>query len=313
MEKPSVAVVGLGAIGTVLAAALLGNDPETMLVVRNARQRDEIRKDGITITGQLNCRVQVKNLFDGLAGLKEKNPALILICTKTFDLLPLLDCLKDVVGENTRIVSTQNGLGTEDVIAARFGAGSVLRMSLNFGASLTGACSAHVNFFNPPNHLGSLVSQNRNIGLMAARLFSNGGLYTECVDDIKLHVWKKMIMKSTMASICAVTGKTIRQALELPATKEIADACFREALAVARAMGWDIGCDYLTRATEYLEKVGVHKDSMCVDIANKTQTEIDFLGGKIVEYGRQTGVPTPHFATMTNLVRAMEQDYLRAS
>ena len=80
---------------------------------------------------------------------------------------------------------------------------------------------------------------------------------------------------------------------------------------MAKAKGYDLGEDYLTQAMAYLEKVGLHKDSMCVDIANRTQTEIDFLGGKVVEYGRETGIPTPHYLTMTNLVRAMEHDYMR--
>ena len=49
---------------------------------------------------------------------------------------------------------------------------------------------------------------------------------------------------------------------------------------------------------------------MCFDIANKTRTEIDFLGGKVVEYGRETGVPTPIFAALSNLVKALEDNYL---
>ena len=79
---------------------------------------------------------------------------------------------------------------------------------------------------------------------------------------------------------------------------------------VAKAMGYDLGEDYLKDAMAYLSNVGMHKDSMCYDIANKTPTEIDFLGGKIVEYGRQKGVPTPFYVTMTNLVKSMEDSYL---
>ena len=165
-------------------------------------------------------------------------------------------------------------------------------------------------FFNRPNYLGGLIPENREMGLRMAEFLSAGGLDTAFVDDIKLYVWKKMIMKCTMASICAVTDKTIKEALSFPPTREIADACFEECLAVAKAKGYDLGKDYLTQALDYLKKVGVHKDSMCFDIANKTRTEIDFLGQKVVEYGRETGVPTPCYATMANLVKAMENKYL---
>ena len=119
-----------------------------------------------------------------------------------------------------------------------------------------------------------------------------------------------MIMKCTMASICAVTDKTIKGALDFPPTREIAEACFKEVLAVAKAKGYDLGEDYLEQALAYLEKVGVHKDSMCHDIANKTPTEIDFLGGKVVEYAREMGISVPFYAAMTNLVKAIEDNYL---
>jgi len=62
----------------------------------------------------------------------------------------------------------------------------------------------------------------------------------------------------------------------------------------------------------YLAKVGVHRDSMCFDIANKAPTEIDFLGGKIVQYGRLKNIPTPFFVAMTNMVKALENNYSAA-
>ena len=119
-------------------------------------------------------------------------------------------------------------------------------------------------------------------------------------------------MKCTMASICAVTNKTIKETLEFPPTREIANACFKEALAVAGAMGYEPEEDYIEQAVGYLQKAGVHRDSMCFDIENKTPTEIDFLGGKIVDYARQKGVPTPLFMAMTNLVKAIESNYLQS-
>lgn len=310
MEDLRIAVVGIGATGAVLAAALLSRNPETMLVGRRAVQREELRKNGITVSGELNYHVPVLNVYEQIQDLKDQNPNLVFIATKTFHLPPVLDALKGIFQPGMKIVSTHNGLGTEDVIAEVFGADAVFRMSLNYGASLKGPGEVGVAFFNRPNPLGALALENRPLCSSIAGLLTAGGLDTECVDDIKFHVWKKMIMKCTMASICAVTDKTIREALEFPPTREIAEGCFAEVLAIARAKGYDLGEDYLNTALVYLEKVGIHKDSMCVDIANRTRTEIDFLGGKVVEYGKETGIATPYYSTMTNLVKAMESKYL---
>lgn len=309
MDDLRIAVVGIGATGTVLAAALLSQHPETILVSPRQELGEHLLKNGLRVSGALNYQVPVRRFCTRIEKCAQDKPRLIFLATKTFHLPQLLQELKGVFAEGTKIVSTHNGLGTEDVIAEAFGADAALRMSLNYGVSLKGPGEVEVAFFNRPNPLGALSPENRETGMQIAGILTAGGLDTEFVDDIKLHVWKKMVMKCTMASICAVTDMTIKDALELPPTRAIADACFAEVLAVARAKGYDLGADYLTQALAYLERVGVHKDSMCVDIANKTRTEIDFLGGKVVEYGKETGVPTPCYATMANLVRAMEDKY----
>jgi len=310
MGKHRMAIIGVGATGTVLAAAILSKYPETVLVGRNPAGGDKLLSRGLKVTGAISCQTPVINFVSKIKELKDSNPDLIFLATKTFHLDRILKVLEDIYRPGTKIISTQNGLGTEDLIADKFGAGTALRMSLNFGVSLKAIGEAETAFFNRPNHLGSLNPENRDLGLEIANLLTDCGLDTEFVDDIKHFVWKKMVMKCTMASICAVTNKTIKEALEFAPTREIADACFKEALAVAGALGYDIGEDYLDQAVNYLMRAGVHRDSMCRDIENQMPTEIDFLGGKVVEYARQKGVATPFFIAMTNMVKAIEDRYL---
>jgi 2-dehydropantoate 2-reductase len=310
MKGHRMAVVGIGATGSVLAAALLSKYPETFLIGRKPDLGIRSSEVGLNISGAITYRVAVKNYSTNLGALRDFNPSIIFLATKTFHLAKILEDLKAVFKPGIKIISTQNGLGTEDLIGEKFGKESAFRMSLNYGVALKSPSEAQVAFFNKPNYLGCLAKRNQQAGKQIAKLLTDCGLDTKFVDDIKLFVWKKMIMKCTLASICAVTDKSIKDALEYPPTREIADACFKEALAVAKAMGYDVGKEYLKQALAYLERVGVHKDSMCVDIANQTPTEIDFLGAKIVEYARANGISTPFYVTMTNLVKAIEDHYL---
>jgi 2-dehydropantoate 2-reductase len=310
MSEYQMAVIGPGATGTVLAAALLSKYPETILVGRKPDLGNSLREKGIIVSGEINYRVPVKNYVQHIQTLKNFSPNIIFICTKTFHLESVLKDLKKIFEPGMKVFSTQNGLGTEDLIADVFGAETAFRMSLNYGVALKGTAEVQAAFFNRPNHLGCLSAENRDLGEQVAEMLSGCGLDTQFVDDIKLFVWKKMIMKCTLAAIGAVTNRTIKESLDFPPTREIADACFTEALAVAKAMGYDLGEDYLIQALGYLEKVGGHKDSMCYDIENKTPTEIDFLGAKIVDYARAKGISVPSYTTMTNLIKAMEDSYL---
>jgi 2-dehydropantoate 2-reductase len=310
VKAPRMALIGAGATGSVLAAALLSKYPETVIVGRKPETGDVLGSKGLRISGALTYQIAVKNYITRIAALKDFHPTLIFLATKTFHLGDILLELKQVCEPGTRIVATQNGLGVEDFVGDNLGLATVFRMSLNFGAAMKGPGQVAVAFFNAPNHLGGFKQENRQLGFQIAQMLTDCGLNTDYVDDIKLFVWKKMIMKCTMASICAVTNKTIKDALEFPPTREVADACFQEAIAVARAMGYDFGGDYLEQALGYLEKVGVHRDSMCFDIDNKAPTEIDFLGAKIVAYARQKGIATPFYVAMTNMVKAIESNYL---
>lgn len=309
MNDHRMAVVGIGATGTILAGALVSRYPETFLVEQKREVAESLGQKGIRVSGALTYQVAVKNYSMDLKDLADFKPACIFLCCKTFHLADVLERLRDIFRPQMKIISTQNGLGPEDLIADKFGQESAFRMSLNYGATLKGPGDAEATFFNRPNHLGSMSEENQDFGSQLAAGLTDSGLDTEFVADIKLFVWKKMIMKCTMASICAVTNKTIKEALQYAPTREIADACFNEALTVARAMGYDLGEDYLKQALGYLEKVGAHKDSMCDDIKNQTPTEIDFLGAKIVEYAQSKGIATPFYSTMTNLVKAIEHRY----
>lgn len=311
MESQRIAVVGIGATGSVLAAALLRRRPDTILVARTEGLRQTLLTDGLRVSGALSYAVPAAHVAASIAELRALSPDVVFLCTKTFHLAGVLEELADVFRPGMTVVSAHNGLGPEDLIAERFGAAAALRMSLNYGAASRGPGEAEVAFFNRPNPLGALHPDGEGAAAALAALLTEGGLDTERVEDIKRFVWKKMVMKCTMASICAVTDRTIKGALEYPPTREIAEACFGEVLAVARAMGYDLGPDYATEILAYLEKVGIHKDSMCHDIAARRPTEIDFLGGKVVEYARQQGIAAPAYAVMTNLVRALEDAYLR--
>ena len=172
MDDLRIAVVGVGATGAVLAAALLNHDAETILVDPSPGLGEALSKNGIKISGEVNYNVPVRHFFDRIEKMKTLNPNLIFLSTKTFHLPRVLDELKSVFKAGTKIVSTHNGLGPEDVIAKAFGADAAFRMSLNYGVALKGPGEVEMGFFNRPNHLGSLTKENKTLGLRIADIFT---------------------------------------------------------------------------------------------------------------------------------------------
>ena len=311
MGSARMAVLGIGATGAVLAAALVQARPDTVLVASSPDKAQALRQNGLQVSGALSYQVPAELVKGGPAELAQDPPDIIILATKTFHLAKVLDDLAGVFRPGMKIVSAHNGLGTEDLIAERFEPEAALRMSLNYGVGMQSPGQVNVAFFNRPNHLGVVHPASQAAAQELAEALTQGGLDTLLVPDIKLFIWKKMIMKCTMANLCAVTDRTIRACLDDPPTRHIADTCFQEILAVAKAKGYDLGPDYLTQVMGYLDKVGAHKDSMCVDLANRQPTEIEFLGGKVCSYAQEASLAVPYYQVMTNLVRALENNYLK--
>ena len=79
---------------------------------------------------------------------------------------------------------------------------------------------------------------------------------------------------------------------------------------MAKTNGYDFGPEALDQFTSYLEKGGAHKPSMLIDVENKRPTEVDFMSGAIDRYGKMYRIPTPVNLTFTNLLKAVENQYL---
>jgi 2-dehydropantoate 2-reductase len=109
-----------------------------------------------------------------------------------------------------------------------------------------------------------------------------------------------------MNPVCAVTGMTMAQAMNDPIVFQIIDALIKEGVKVARANEISLGWDFYPYCMEYMKGGGDHKPSMLIDIEMKRRTEIDFMNGKLVEYGEQSGTETPYNITLRALVKALE-------
>jgi 2-dehydropantoate 2-reductase len=100
---------------------------------------------------------------------------------------------------------------------------------------------------------------------------------------------------------------TMRQALECAPTKELVLELGREAIGVAKSSGVRLPGKFLELCASYLGKAGHHKPSMLVDVETTGRTEIEFLNGKICEYGAKNKVPAPFHRAVAALVQGLER------
>ena len=313
-RKPTIGIVGLGPVGSILAAHLAKGRVDVVAEDIAKEVLVKVKKDGLKISGIRELSASIGKTAGSMAELAEFEPDIVFVATKACFLKPVLAELKPVYTPGMRVVSFQNGMDNERLIAESLGIDTAYRVVINYAGNLVGTGNARMNWFQPPNYVGAFKDGRYTTDettKYVAEALTTCGLDTEEASDIKKHVWEKVILNSALCSVCALTGQTMKGAMEFEFSRDLAVKVLEEGLKVAKVDGYDFGEGAVERFTGYLEKGGAHKPSMLVDVENGRRTEVDFLSGAIVGYGRRYGVETPVNMVLTGLLKALENKYLK--
>lgn len=305
-EKPAIAIIGIGPIGGILGAYLAKNQEDVVLVDVLKEHVDAIKKHGLTLSGIVDMNVQVEKLCYSISELEPFAVDLIFIAVKAPVLKKVIGEIKAICRPQTKIVSYQNGLDNERLVADVFGEENTLRVVINYAGGFVRNGVLKMTFFNKPNHIGTLSESADKNARNIAGMMTNAGLDTEFTPNIRKYEWEKVILNSALSPVCAITKLTMKQAMEFEGTRKIVEETLREGIAVAEADGYNFDANFFESCVSYLRKAGDHLPSMYHDIKNRKPTEIGFLNEKIAEHGKKYGIGTLYNSMITDLVRAIE-------
>ncbi len=308
MNKYRFGIVGIGPVGSIMAAHLAKAGHSVTLVDILKAHMDEIKKNGLTITGFKEMKVPFskKNLCYGIDELSDKNIDILFIAVKASVLPQILPMLRQVLKPVMTFVSLQNGLDNEELIAEEFGKENTLRIVVNYAGNLIDNGKVRMSFFNAPNYIGMIDSAAEKKAKELAEILTKSDIETTFTHEIKKYEWEKIILNAALSPVCALTRRTMKQMMEFKETRHLTEAILREGIKVAEANGFHFKDDFLEFCMNYLDKAGHHRTSMHVDIEKKNPTEIGFINDKIVKYGKAKGIPTPINSTIVSLIRGSE-------
>jgi len=206
------------------------------------------------------------------------------------------------------VISAQNGLGSEEIIAEHT-RGQVVRGTTFMSG--TKHSDTHVQYeldtatwlgpFEPRQTPGAVVRE-------AAELMSASGLKAEALPDARPAQWSKLIFNASVNGVSALTG--------LPHSPHFSDECdftslghllhelIDEGKRVAAAAGISLHEDPWA-----MNKIGAmtnHPPSMLYDVRRRLQTEVDFLSGAIAREAQRYGVPAPLHTMVYRLIKGKE-------
>lgn len=306
-KEPKIAIVGAGPVGGILGAHLAHAGHYVVLCDVLKNHLDAIKERGLTIKGVSELISRHDKLAYGISELTNfPEIDTIIIATKASVMPRFIPELAKVTQPGTRVISCQNGLGTEEFLAETFGPDNVLRIVVNYAGGLVGDGEIRMSFFNPPNYIGALTANGEPLARQMAEMMTEAGLETQFTPHIKRYEWEKVILNAALSPVCALTRKTMKDMMDFEVTELLVEGLLREGIKVAEATGVMFDEGFFEHCVQYLKKAGHHKTSMHVDIERGTPTEIDWINGKIVEHGHALGIETPYNSTITALIKGLE-------
>ena len=309
MSNQRVAVCGAGAMGGVLGAGMAQGGVDVILVDTWKEHVKAVRKDGLRIESADGVETVKVRATTELTGIDPVDLLIVLVkAPYTADVMRLAG---PALAPGAAVLSLQNGIGNEDIIAAAVGPERTLAGSMYFGGQVRGPGVVHCSARDAGLVVGAVDAAGRAAAEMACALLTQGGFNTKLDDDVLAIKWRKAMLNVGISAIASILGQPIRLAAEQPGVRQAMIASCEEALEVARRKGVALGddCD----AAQFISSgVDIHdtvqRASMCLDLEAGRPTEIEFINGAIVRLGQELGVPTPINTVITAAVRRLERE-----
>lgn len=309
MEK--IVVFGLGPVGSILSAHLLKSGKDVLLVDILKDRLLSYKEKGLSVKDPRNAisgdlTVYPEKIYFSAKDLPP-DIDIAFISTKTYSLDQVVKDISELPSPPKKLVIFQNGLDNEKPLIDLFGPEILFRSITNYGGVMTPDSEAEVTFFNRPNYIAPIDKANDKKARELAALLTDAGIETEYTEELKKTEWEKAILNSCLAPISAATGLTMKEVMDDEELNHVVANLLQEGVEVGEKAGIHFTDGFFDRCMSYLSKGGYHKPSMQLDIERGQRTEIDFLNGRIIEYGDKLGHPVPHHRMITAVIKGLEK------
>jgi 2-dehydropantoate 2-reductase len=315
-------IAGAGAIGAYIGARMAQAGFDVTLFARGPHLR-AMQDQGVqvkSIDGDFIARPAI------VGSLDEAGPVdVVFLGVKAHSLPKLAPQLKPVLGPETTVVSTQNGipwwyfenfdgewkgLRLERVdpggaISAAIEAQRVVGSIVYFSTEITApGVIQHIegNRISLGEPDGTRSERCRRI----AEALVASGLRAPITTRIRHEIWVKVLGNASLNPVSALTRATLVQMVRDPGVCSLIRNIMQEVESVSRKLGMELPVSIDQRIAG-AEKVGEHKTSMLQDLEAARPIELEALVGAVVELGERLGLPMPYTRTVYSCTRLLAE------
>ena len=308
-----IAVIGVGAMGSIYAGLLADAGNEVWAIDTNETHLGAIRDNGLRVEGASGDRV-IQQLYVSDRAQDAGLCDLVIIATKASGVESAARSVAPFLGDESIVLTIQNGLGAIERIERYLPRKKILvGVAGGFGASMKAPGHVHhngmelVRIGEPDGGLTDRVSQ-------VVSVWYKAGFTVKGYDDIQQLIWEKFVCNVTFSAPCTVFGCAIEGVMQDSYAWSIAVGCGLEAYDVSQAKGIRLSfCEPREYITQFGLKMPKAKPSMLLDHLQRQPSEIDAINGMVPVVGAEVGVKAPYNEVVSAIVKSREQSFLRCA
>lgn len=287
-----IVVMGTGGVGGYFGGRLAAAGADVSFIARGAHLA-AIRDSGLRIESPLgDAHLTDVGATDDPAEIGPVD--LVVFATKLYDVESAGNLCKPLIGENTLVVSFLNGVDSEEALASILGdshvAGGVAYISAEIGEP--GLIRHHSQFARLV--FGTMDGSASPLLEQFLQLCQTAGIDAALEADIAVPIWRKFALLASLAAVTCLTRLPIGPIRDEPASWRMAQDAIREVVAVAKAVGVDIGDDAVDATIKTMSGLpdGM-KASMLFDLERGNRLEVDWLSGTVFRLARAHDLDVP--------------------
>ena len=316
-----IAVIGAGAIGSVIGGLLCKAGEDVTLIGRKSHV-DAINQNGLILEGQSGKTVIQVKAAENL----DFKPDLALLTVKAQDVESSVRKVRLFLS-GIQVVTMQNGVQSDDQVAGLLGKENIISSVVLFNGQFLepGKASYSMALSKTALLIGEPFG-NKGNRLQSLSALLNKALPTDISEDIRASALDQAHLKFANTAVPAVTGLPVSGKLPIPQIRELNINLMKEGLEVVKKAGIKTApipgfplslietmakmplAESSSMMKNIIESLGKEPilGSTLQSIKRGKSTEVDYLNGEIVNLGKKMGIPTPANSLMVELVHQVE-------
>jgi 2-dehydropantoate 2-reductase len=317
-------IVGAGAVGAYIGAKMGRAGYDVTLHARGPHLR-AMQQNGVRVVSADDDFLARPTVVGDLSEAGAVD--VVFLCVKAHGLPQLAPFLAPVLGPETTVVSTQNGIpwwyfqGQDGAYSGmhleRVDPGGVVSAAIEARRVVGSLIYFSTEIVEPgviKHNEGNRISLGEPDGTrsercrqIAAALVASG-LRAPVTAHLRNEIWVKILGNVAFNPISALTRTTLVQIVQHPEVAELVRNIMRETEELAGKLGVELPVSIEQRIAG-AEKVGEHKTSMLQDLEAGRPLELEAIVGSVVELGERIGVPMPHTRSVYACTKLLAQSH----